>query len=386
MTETAVVYTDAADAAAAARDLADQISKQLTAPPDALVVFASPKYDHALLLRTLKELCPAKHLVGASSAGEFTRDTRGEGLSCALAIRSDSMAFSAGIGRGLDADRRLAAKQIVSSFRKDRSHYPYRSALILTDALAGHADDLVEQLTIATAGGHQFFGGGAGDNAQFKRTTVFYDTEAVTNAAVALEILSEKPVGIGVGHGWQPATEAMRVTEARGSTVVSLNGRPAVQAFRKYAEASGQQLDEDAPFPFFLQNILGIEVGEQHRLRVPLVINTDGSVLCAAVVPEGSLVHIMKTTSQSAIQAASVATSSAVRNLKGHKPKVAFFFDCVATRLRLGDVFGFELQAVAEQLGDASFVGCNSHGQIARAEGQFVGFHNCTAVVCALPE
>ena len=33
----------------------------------------------------------------------------------------------------------------------------------------------------------------------------------------------------------------------------------------------------------------------------------------------------------------------------------------------------------------ASYVGCNTHGQIARAEGQFGGFHNCTAVVCVLP-
>ena len=27
-----------------------------------------------------------------------------------------------------------------------------------------------------------------------------------------------------------------------------------------------------------------------------------------------------------------------------------------------------------------------SYGQIARADGQFSGFHNCTAVVCVLPE
>jgi len=33
----------------------------------------------------------------------------------------------------------------------------------------------------------------------------------------------------------------------------------------------------------------------------------------------------------------------------------------------------------------AGFVGCNTYGQIARAEGQFGGFHNCTAVVCVLP-
>ncbi len=39
-----------------------------------------------------------------------------------------------------------------------------------------------------------------------------------------------------------------------------------------------------------------------------------------------------------------------------------------------------------EALGPARFAGCNSYGQIARAEGQFGGFHNSTAVIGVLPE
>jgi hypothetical protein len=34
----------------------------------------------------------------------------------------------------------------------------------------------------------------------------------------------------------------------------------------------------------------------------------------------------------------------------------------------------------------AGFVGCNTCAQIARADGQFGGFHNCTAVVCVMPD
>jgi hypothetical protein len=53
----------------------------------------------------------------------------------------------------------------------------------------------------------------------------------------------------------------------------------------------------------------------------------------------------------------------------------------------MGDAFGLELQSLADLLGPAAtFLGCNTHGQIARAEGQFGGFHNCTAVVCVFPE
>jgi hypothetical protein len=52
----------------------------------------------------------------------------------------------------------------------------------------------------------------------------------------------------------------------------------------------------------------------------------------------------------------------------------------------MGKEFGFELEAVQHALGSAQYAGFNTYGQIARAEGQFSGFHNCTAVVCIIPE
>lgn len=67
---------------------------------------------------------------------------------------------------------------------------PYHSALVLTDALAGHSDLVVEALTLATGGNYRFFGGGAGDDARFEKTWVFAGTEAFTDALVALEIHS----------------------------------------------------------------------------------------------------------------------------------------------------------------------------------------------------
>ena len=96
--------------------------------------------------------------------------------------------------------------------------------------------------------------------------------------------------------------------------------------------------------------------------------------------------HIMKATADSAVAAASSATAAAVQALKGEKPGAALFFDCVATRLRLGGEFGMEMDALQRALGGVPYVGCNTYGQIARSEGQFSGFHNCTATVALLPE
>lgn len=384
--DTVAVSTAQMDSAEAGTALAAQISSALPLPPHVIIVFAAPSYDHALLLQALRDGMPSAIIVGASSAGEFTNDTVGVGLATALAIRDEESRFTAQVGHRLEADPAAAASEIVSGFagRSDHS-FPHRSALILTDALAGYADALADALTLETAGEYQFFGGGAGDNASFERTTVFCGTQVLSDAAVALEILSRKPLGIGVSHGWEPASEPFRVTEAVGLKLVSLNGLPAVEAFEEQAQAKGEDIDRAAPIPFFLQNIIGIDTGSGYRLRVPLAVNQDGSIHCAAEIPTGSIVRIMKSSHASAAEAAERATDAAIAAIGPNLPKAALFFDCVATRLRCGAHFQTEVDAVTSRIGDAALAGCNTHGQIARAEGQFEGFHNCTAVVCVFP-
>jgi hypothetical protein len=357
------------------------------AAPDAIVVFASAKHDYTELLNALADEAGTETIAGASSAGEFTDGARGEGFVSAMAIRSDQMRFSVGLGRAIRSDARGAAGSIIESFEGLAPNLGrHRAALVMADALAGHTDALVEELTARTGGNYRFFGGGAGDDGRFERTHVFAGRQAFSDAAVAMEILSDKPLGIGVAHGWRPAGDPLRVTEAEGARLISLNGAPAVEAFLAHAERTGQRLDPASPLPFFLHNVLGIKSVEGHRLRVPLFIGEDGSLDCAAAVPEGAIVHIMQTTERSAVEAGRQAARSALAGLGGGRPAGAFVFDCVATRLRLGAAFDDQLSACGSELGARGFVGCNTYGQIARAEGQFGGFHNCTAVVCALPE
>jgi len=385
-TRSAVVYTAIENSKEAGEALGAQISEQLENAPDVVILFVSPKYEATILVEAVNQRCGAKIIVGCSSAGEFTNETQGEGRACAVAICSSQLQFAVGIGRGLSNDRHKAAEDMVRDFRcgKEGSN-EYCSALILTDALAGHADELIEELTLVTGGSHQFFGGGAGDDADFRRTEVFVGNEIASDAAVALEMISEKPIGIGVRHGWKPATTPMRVTESRGAVLVSLNASPVLDVFREHAQSTNQNFDEDDPMPFFLHNILGIETGDGYKLRVPLAVNPDGSILCAAEIPQGAAVCVMSTDSASAREAAANATRAAVEQLNGHQPGVALFFDCVATRLRMGREFGNELEALKEVLGETQFAGCNTYGQVARTTGQFNGFHNCTAVVCVLP-
>lgn len=387
MSKFCAVRSDVSDSRTAGQTLGEKIRESLGESPHALIAFASPRYKHEQLLEGLTESCRPDLLVGCSSAGEFAAEDHGAGSVSAIAIHSESLRFAVGVGRGLRSDRAAAARAVASGFRGQNSKsFASRAALVLTDALAGYVEDFLGQLTLATSGGYQFFGGGAGDDGRFQQTQVFFGTEVLTDAVVGLEILSKTPLGIGVGHGWRPAARLFRVTEAQGTRLVSLNSIPACEAFALHAQETGQKFDARDPMGFFLHNVLGIRSGSDYKLRVPLQVDSDGSVHCAAEVPEGATVQIMRTGSDSAADAAGSATRQAVEGLKGHPPGVGLFFDCAATRLRMGAEFGLELRAVQENMGVTQFAGCNTYGQIARSEGQLGGFHNCTAVACVIPE
>lgn len=386
MTKTATAYSNERDPSVAADDLADQISLSLKSP-HALIVFASSQYDYVSVLEVLTQRFPESLLIGCSSAGEFSTKGLGEGSISMFALSSDEMAFSASLAENISSRPEAAAKELLTGFRGfSEGKYRYRTALILNDALAGSADELVHMLNMHTGGKYKFFGGGAGDDAAFTRTHVFFGRRVASNAAVALEILSTKPIGIGVRHGWVPATEAMRVTSSNGSVVDSLDAVSTVEVFAHYAEETGQNLDIGAPLPFFLHNIAGIKLDTGYKLRVPLGIDGEGAVSFAAEIPQGSAVSIMCATPHSSTAAAREATEDALRQLGESKPVGALLFDCVATRLRLGKEFGNEVQAVQTALGNIPLAGCNTYGQVASAEGQFTGFHNCTAVICVFPE
>lgn len=387
MIESALAYTSLKDT----RDAADALGAQISAglgqqAPDVLIIFASTRYDYTALLQRIDANCHPKLLLGCSSAGEFTTDKEGVGSISALALRSSDIKFNAVIGRDLGRDYRQAVADVAAGFvGLTELDFPWRAALILTDPLAGHGEHIVEHLTLLTAGRYQLFGGGAGDDLQFKKTHVFFGAEVVTDAFIALEILSKNPIGVGAAHGWKPNSPSMRVTAAEGMRLVSLNALSAASVYEDYAQTRPQKFDRQQPLPFFLHNIIGIKYSESdYRLRVPLTVDADLALICAAEVPEGSVVSIMHASVQSARDAASQATHAALAQLGEHKPQVALFFDCVATRLHMGDDFGLELATVRTALPDTLFAGFNTYGQVVRTNGQFNGFHNCTAVVCVL--
>lgn len=384
----AVAHTMLRPEADAAAFLASEISSKLGGEtPNLLIVFASSELSYSALLHHLQTHLEPSLMVGCSSAGEFSGCADSNASVSVMAIRADDILFNTAIGHGVGTNPAAAVEGIMPVFTSsEHPDFPYRCALVLTDALAGHTDNLIDEITARTGGTYQLFGGGAADDARFQQTHLFHGVNAHDNAIVVVEMLSKRPMGLGVRHGWEPSSDALRVTESDGNRLISLNATSAVEVFEEHAMRTGQLFNRADPMPFFLHNVIGIDTGDGYKLRVPLSLNEDGSISCAAAVPAGATVRLMTTSATSACEAAGEASKAAIAGLQGGRHAGSLLFDCAATRLRLGHSFGDELKTVAESLGSNNFAGCNTYGQIARSEGQFSGFHNCTAIVCAIPE
>jgi hypothetical protein len=388
MVRAAAASTQIEDSFEAGRALGADIGRQLDgSTPDAVLLFASPVFDAEMLLQGLHSAIEPEAVIGCSSAGEFTFKGTSASSAVALALMASDISFRAHLVRDINDDVTGAAESLARGFDPNvEPERPHRAALLLMDTLAGYGEEFLDAFTAATEGEYQVFGGGAADDAAFTRTLVYCGREAVAGAAAVLEIRSTRKIGIGVSHGWTPASPPMTATASSGLRLVELDGRAAADEIERFAREHGLPFDRAEPLPFFLHHVLGITSDGGYKLRVPLAIDEAGAVLCAAEIPEQATVRIMQTRSRSAAEAAQAAARRAWLGLEGSEPGVAIFFDCAATRLRLGAEFGESVREIENVVGRSPLVGCNTYGQFARLPGQFSGFHNCTAVVCVLPQ
>lgn len=388
MTKTVSAFSRIKNPAEAGKELAAQISCQID-KPNAIIVFLGGDYDLAPLLGLLTEQFPNAQVVGCSSAGEVGSEHTGKDGASALAIHSTDMLFSAGLVTDISKDAEQAALRLLTGFRGfQENQYRYRTALVLCSATNGLTEEIITALHLETGGKYRFFGGGAGSGIEEASTQakVFMDGEVKSDAAVALEILSTRPIGIGVRHGWTAATGPMRVTSSHGTVVESLNAIAAAEIFKRHALTTGQELDPLAPHSFFVQNAVGMRLDSGYKLRLPIALLDNDAIAFSAEIPNGAAISIMCTTDQSSTNAARIATQEAINQLSSYKASGALLFDSAATGWRMGEIFHEAVEAVQETLGEVPLCGCNVMGQIATLKDQFSGYHNCSAVVCVFPE
>jgi len=374
----------------ALREAMAEALRRLGRRPTAGFVFCSPNLSLEDALGMASELQSEVAWLGCTTAGQFTEEGFiGSGLVVLLMANQDaehSLRFSEYADDPTQTFHELCGgiRELTRQAR-DRG-YGMATTVALVDGLSGEGERLVERLHGELSPSGEIVGGAAGDGGKFERTLVGAGARTTAAGAALLHVFSSRRWGVGVDHGLRPATRVMRVTRASGNVVYEIDGRPAFDIYRDYADAKGVDLRPENAGTFFINNELGLMFfNELRKARAPLS-SKDGALTCAAEVPQGAGVCILDGSRDELLAAAARAAREASERLGRNRPAGVLLFDCICRGTILGDDFGREIEAVRSIFPGVPLAGFLTYGEIARYSGRLDGWHNTTAVVTAIPE
>lgn len=371
----------------------EAMNKARTKDVDLAVVFASSVYDYQAVVNGVRQVTNNAPLIGCSTAGEFTEEkVDKESVACAV-ISTGTHKFFPGIGKGLKEDEIKTLKKASSGLPSPIKNYPYLSAILLIDGLAGKGEESALAALDALGPNVKFSGGAAADDLKFKETYVFTNDKVSSNAASLTLAASRVPVAIGVKHGHSPISPPLTITKAEGSVLYEVEDRPAFEVWKEYAaeRAKGIGIDvEKLKDPteigsFLIRYEVGLLTGKEYKVRVPLSTNPDGSINFACSIFKGSVMRIMESPKEAQIASAKKAAEIALTGARGMKLAGAIVFDCVCRAIILGDEFYKGVDAIKGVIGNIPLIGFETYGEIAMEIGQLSGFHNTTTVVLLIP-
>jgi hypothetical protein len=361
------------------------------ATPSFGFVFAAPSLSMSDCLRAAAKAAPAAKLIGCTTAGEFTERGLIHGGVAVLLVCTESPHFVKTV-RDVAAAPQQAARGLCEGFHKAADAARPRgfvcsTTVTLVDGLSGAGERFVESIVESTQALHQVVGGAAGDEGKFQATHVGEPERAGSDMAAAVHLFARAPWGVGIGHGLEATTAKMRVTRAKGNVVHEIDGKPAFAVYEEHARKRGVTLQAASAGEYLIANELGIIVaGKVTRARAPLSVGADGSLTCAAEVPQGAHVAILDGKPDSMVAAARQAAEEALHNLQGQTPAGVLLFDCVCRGLILKDGFQREIDAVRSVMGEVPVAGFLTYGEIASYSGRIESWHNTTAVALAIPK
>ncbi len=352
------------------------------------IVFASIVHCNDALMETVRELLPETKVIGCSSSGEIS-------VSAALATVSDSSVLIALFGgEGLQIATQSAPMNEPMRLREaatntariveNISSMPHRTMLALTDGLSASDQCEIVRGVYETAGASvPLVGGCAGDDLRMVRSAQMSGDAVLHQSLVLAAIGSDSPIGIGVAHGWRGVGEPMFATAVDGTSVLELDGRPAVDVYLERFGADpaiGRDADEFSKFALTHPLALVRRRGDEIRWVNGADIERR-SLKCNVEFQRNAQVWLTEGDCASTIDAVGVACDQAIGHLDGAKPIGAIAFNCAARRAVLGDDGAqLEVAEIAKHLGGIPVAGLYTYGEFARVRGPN-GFHNQTLVM-----
>jgi hypothetical protein len=372
------------DPGLAVREALAPISER--ANPRLTIIFCSPAYNLAEVSRLVQASVGSGEVIGCSTAGELLRDHPMTGGLLIWALGGEGFAVTTGVGLGDPTTGLRDAAQSAAQCLRRLERKEHTILFLLADGLCGDQMEVVRGAYDVTGAGVPLVGGCAGDDMALQATQQIHSGEILTHAVVAAAITSNAPMAVGIAHGWEPLSEAMLVTGSRGTTLATLDDRPALDVYLDTYGAPAEVRNDPAAF-FDFAHTRPIGIARRNRTEIRYVYGADyekRTLTIFAEVPQGAMAYLMHGNSDSVLHATAEVCALAEQALGGQPARGFMLLECVARKSLLSNAGlldeSLKLPTVAPETTVGGFY---TYGEIARTEGSG-GLHNQTVVALAL--
>jgi len=252
-----------------------------------------------------------------------------------------------------------------------------QSLFVFLDSLGSNKRTFLENLYNYFGASLSYLGGGAG-SLSFKPFDCIIDNSGF-HRNVAVLGYCNKELKLGVAHGWHQISPPLKVTEAVGNKLISLDWQPAFEIYQKtireYANltiTADNFFDIAKSFPFGM-----VKLDSEMIIRDPFGVE-DNSILIVDEVPEGEYVQIMNGNIDSLIDGAIKAKDLCLLDKENDDESNLFCIDCISRVLYMEEQFQRELDAISE---NSNVNGVSTIGEIANSGDTFLEIYNKTIVL-----
>lgn len=231
----------------AAHEAIKMMQKSVTAP-GFIVLYTTADYGVEEIAKTLRSEFPSAKLFGISVyKGVFTSDGLHIGEHGALAIMGFSggdHAFGVGVcGMPAGGDAALLTKQALADAATNAGRSPQDTpALILLGATKGTEDVAVLAIRDSVAGDVPLVGGTQCDDG-FSQGYVIGNDQIFRPGTIVATIYTQHKVGASFYSGFVGRRKSGVVTGGAGRSLKEIDGRPAQEVYREWANGAFGQVD-----------------------------------------------------------------------------------------------------------------------------------------------
>jgi hypothetical protein len=290
-----------------------------------LLLFAGIGYDQAAIARHAWEASGRIPMTGCSGEGGIGKDWSEESpfWVSAMVFSGEGVGFRTGVVEGLEKDSRRVGQTI----RRTAITGAERAVFLFLDGISVNATEFHRGLGITSV---PVLGGLASDDwLEEGRTWQYRDGHAYRDAASWFSLTGKVHVAWSSQHGCRPFGKESRITRARGTQILEIDGKPAMDYL-----ADLSYLDSDGPGKFPSLNIALIyqlpTALQSRAIHLVLPEVRDGGVppRTQAELPPGTRIWLARRDPEAIREGLPDLIHTLADRLSGRTPKALLQFEC----------------------------------------------------------